>query len=482
MNHDALANPKVHVTIGDARELLLVGRAKYDLIVSEPSNPYRAGIASLFTREYYEAAAKKLNSGGIFAQWVQAYEIDDRTIQTVYATFGSVFPNIETWQTEEGDLLLVGTTGPRAYDADELRRRIAQEPFQTALRQAWHVSSLEGFLAHFIADHTIADRLQRLQPRPALNTDDRTVLEYAFARNVDRQNGFRLSAFRLMAGVMHANRLPISSGEISWPNVDADRLSMLLGFDEPPNPAEYASEALQSSAAAYVNYLKGDLPRALQYWKMHRREPLDLNELLMVAECTANQADPEADAYIEQLRKFMPNEADAILVSLLWHQGKREEAADLLEKVLQRLHSDPWLSLAVTARTLALAEQIGTQSSSGATVMRLYETLRKPFCVYDGDNARLADLLLLGVRLDKGHYGKYTLAAIEQVEPFVLWQPTFLRIRAACYKAVGSPRFAQAERDLNEFVAEQPVHLDVVPQRNVAPAGQPGAAMPAAPK
>src|SRR5262249_20713329 len=76
VNHDAMANPKLHVTIGDARELLLTSNALYDVIASEPSNPFRAGIASMFTAEYYQAARRRLTADGVFAQWIQAYEID----------------------------------------------------------------------------------------------------------------------------------------------------------------------------------------------------------------------------------------------------------------------------------------------------------------------------------------------------------------------------------------------------------------------
>src|SRR5262249_51764328 len=76
VNQNALQNPKLHLTIGDAREVLLTSREKYDIIVSEPSNPYRAGVAGLFTREYYQSVDRRLNPGGMFFQWVQAYEID----------------------------------------------------------------------------------------------------------------------------------------------------------------------------------------------------------------------------------------------------------------------------------------------------------------------------------------------------------------------------------------------------------------------
>lgn len=470
MNHAALANPKLHVILGDARELLMVGRDKYDLIVSEPSNPYRAGLASLFTREYYQAVAGRLNPGGLFAQWVQAYEIDDRTIQTVYSTVGSVFPNVETWQTQNGDVLLIGTDGPRAYDANELRRRIGGEQFQIALQHVWGTTNLEGFLAHFIADNSVAKRLENSQAR--LNTDDRTVLEFAFARNVDLQNGFSISSFRLLAAQTGSNRLSISSGDVNWPEVDLARMSMLLASGETPNPGDYPSETSQNRVAAYAAYMKNDLTNALSLWRKYPREPSDLNELLMVAECAASEGSPEAETYIEKLRESLPAEADMILARLLSRRGQIEEATELIEKILQRFHTDPWIKNELMERTLVLAQLIAEQAPNDLTVSRIYEALRDPFIIYNRDNSRRIVLLRCGVKLDKGQYGKYCLPVIEGLEPYVPWEAAFLQARAASYKAVKHPLTAQAERDLREFAAEQPSHLEAVtPVSNASPQG-----------
>ena len=113
VNRDVLNNPKVHIIIGDARETLLTSRDRYDIIASEPSNPYRAGVASLFTLEYYQAAAERLSDDGVFAQWVQGYEIDSQTFSTVYATLAKVFPQIETWRTSRNnDLVLDRVEAP----------------------------------------------------------------------------------------------------------------------------------------------------------------------------------------------------------------------------------------------------------------------------------------------------------------------------------------------------------------------------------
>ena len=140
VNRHALENPKLHVIIGDGRELLLTLRAKYDWSVSEPSNPYRAGVANLFTREFYQSIKNRLNPGGIFLQWVQTYSVDDRTIEIFYRTLGSVFPNIESWQTEEGDLLLAASQEPIRYDVDTLRERLASDPFKEAILAAWEAT------------------------------------------------------------------------------------------------------------------------------------------------------------------------------------------------------------------------------------------------------------------------------------------------------------------------------------------------------
>jgi len=137
VNQNALKNPKLRVIIGDGRELLLTIRTKYDVIASEPSNPYRAGVAGLFTREFYESIKNRLNPGGVFLQWVQTYSVDDRTIEIFYRTLGAVFPNIESWQTEGGDLLLAASQEPLRYDPEMLRARLGSEPFKSAMLAAW---------------------------------------------------------------------------------------------------------------------------------------------------------------------------------------------------------------------------------------------------------------------------------------------------------------------------------------------------------
>ena len=83
---------------------IVLSREKYDIIFSEPSNPYRAGVSSLFTEEFYRAARGRLAPGGVFLQWLQTYEVDTETVRTVYATLTSAFPNVESWFASSTEL------------------------------------------------------------------------------------------------------------------------------------------------------------------------------------------------------------------------------------------------------------------------------------------------------------------------------------------------------------------------------------------
>ena len=77
-NHRAIANPNTRVIVGDGRTHLVLTRERYDVIVSEPSNPWMAGIASLFTREFFAMARARLQPGGVLCQWAHTYDISTR--------------------------------------------------------------------------------------------------------------------------------------------------------------------------------------------------------------------------------------------------------------------------------------------------------------------------------------------------------------------------------------------------------------------
>ena len=115
-NRGALTNSRVRIIQDDARTALKLGREDFDIIISEPSNPWMAGVGSVFSREFYEIAASRLKEDGIMAQWFHVYEINDRIVAMILRTFGSVFPNMEVWDPGPGDIVILGSNRPWKSD------------------------------------------------------------------------------------------------------------------------------------------------------------------------------------------------------------------------------------------------------------------------------------------------------------------------------------------------------------------------------
>lgn len=134
-NKRALEDQRTEVFIDDAKSFLAATDQRYDIIVSEPSNPWMAGVSGVFSLEYYETCRDRLRPGGVMAQWVQAYETDDRTLQTVLATFSGVFPFVTVWQTLPNDLLLIGSVTPIPRDLEAMQRRFDVPSVTSNLRE-----------------------------------------------------------------------------------------------------------------------------------------------------------------------------------------------------------------------------------------------------------------------------------------------------------------------------------------------------------
>ncbi|MBI2948430.1 MAG: fused MFS/spermidine synthase [Verrucomicrobia bacterium] len=134
-NDDVHNHPRVRFIIEDAKSFLKITDAQYDLIVSEPSNPWMAGVAGVFSREYYESCRDRLKPDGLMAQWVQIYETSDEALNTVLATFGSVFPHFSIWHPAVSDLILVGSTQPHKIDVEAIERQFYHSAVKSDLER-----------------------------------------------------------------------------------------------------------------------------------------------------------------------------------------------------------------------------------------------------------------------------------------------------------------------------------------------------------
>lgn len=178
-NDNVLKNSRLHVAIEDAKTFLKVTTNRYDVIVTEPSNPWMAGVASVFSQEYYKDCLAKLKPGGICAQWLQDYETDDATVDMVVATFCSVFQNTSVWQTSMGDLLLVGAPGPVTIHLEETAKRM-EHPVIAKDLQAIQIQGMTTFLGLQLTG--FGDAIFQVDPGTPIHTDMNPLLEYAAQR------------------------------------------------------------------------------------------------------------------------------------------------------------------------------------------------------------------------------------------------------------------------------------------------------------
>jgi spermidine synthase len=196
-NHRPLHEPRLRLLIQDARNVFLVDKERYDVIISEPSNPWLAGPAQLFTREFVQLAKSRLNSGGLFAQWIQLYGLTPDLLRSEVRTFHAVFPYDMVFQTAEGDLLLLGRDSPTPVDYQRLAQRMANPSIRDDLARVGVHDPLDLLLPFRLGWREVS----RFTGPGPLNTDDNGLLEFGAPRSLYRdtlEENTRLlrSAFR----------------------------------------------------------------------------------------------------------------------------------------------------------------------------------------------------------------------------------------------------------------------------------------------
>jgi hypothetical protein len=454
VNHDVLAHPRVRLVIGDAREFLLTTGDRYDIIFSEPSNPYRAGIASLFTREYYEAAAARMDEEDLFLQWVQAYEIDGQTVRTIYATMAAVFPHIDTWHLGTSDLMLVASRRPVVHDLGRLRQRVASYPFATALANTWRTVGVEGLLARFLARSELAQAVA-VAEGDRINTDDHNLVEFGFARGVGGENTVTVERIRAVARARGIDRPVVTGGAIDVERLELERGLVFAGEQQsPPRGAVGLSAAGQQVMSALAAYGAGDLAAALAAYRASGLAPRTPAEFGLLAHAAAMRGDPEYARYTAGLRRFVAPEADALEALALVHRQQPEAALAAFERAFAGYRRHPWPLMRHMDLAVRAAQDLGLRNP--ALAERIHRALRQPFLLWGVDDLRrwavssLAEVLPASLCVD----------AVQAAEPHPPWNGAYLLLRSECFERAGHPQRAAAAQALQEFVDRAPAAFE----------------------
>jgi spermidine synthase len=182
VNHRPQDNPRIKLIVGDGRNFLDQRDDRYDVLISEPSNPWITGVSNLFTREYFRRARERLADDGVFCQWAQLYEMSPTHIKTIYRTVSAVFPYVYVFAAEDlsSDTFLLAANHPLPFSIEHVARSFRHEKVRAELERA-AVHSPEDVLAFLLL---APDEVAAFTAGAPVNTDDNALIEFGAPRDL----------------------------------------------------------------------------------------------------------------------------------------------------------------------------------------------------------------------------------------------------------------------------------------------------------
>ena len=229
---EVLSDPRITLVKDDGRSFVLGSDTKYDIIVNEPSNPWVAGVANLFTKEFYEGCREQLKPGGIMCQWFQYYAMGEEEVQMVYRTFYSVFPAGDVYRTNSGDLIMIGGLEKSEMTAERLEEVYSQDFMSAFWFQSIGLFSPGMLRGTYLASRdeiiTYLDEKAGGFSEGVLNTDDLPVLEYQAPKNIYKSERHADAAYEdfveILPGELKNNAAKVAAAI-------AGRLTLRVKFD-----------------------------------------------------------------------------------------------------------------------------------------------------------------------------------------------------------------------------------------------------------
>ena len=328
-NENILENPKVEIVIGDARECLSTSREKFHFIGSEPSNLSKAGICQLYTVEHFRQASLGLTEDGIYAQWIQAYNISLESLQQVVYTMKQVFPKVELWMPAGGDLLVIGyKDGEYRHDLARMKEKVQSRHGRELLWRGFLSDSVESVYARMLAtDDTL---VRKLPSEIRANTDDRNTLEFRVARQ--NSSGVDLTAY-----------LSEAFGEYDLPdpvkrNLNAvllreERIVMLWGSGR-------AYGLREPELAAFFRFENDGFKEFFDFWSEYGKGSLKGRLYSAMALSSSNL---EGKRYFRDLPEVANGYPDLLRGINLIHQDRFDQGLSRLREGVEQVRGKRWI-------------------------------------------------------------------------------------------------------------------------------------------
>jgi spermidine synthase len=180
-NYGALDDSRLRVYEDDGASFLRTTPRRYDVIISEPSNPWMTIAANLFTEEFFRMARTRVRPGGIYCQWIQNYYLPAEDLRSIAAAFHASFPHILLFETIDGvDLLLLGSDTPLSLNLEQIDYRISDMWVRADLSRVGLRDS-----ADILSTFRLGDReVSRMVAGAARNTDDNARVEFSAPKSL----------------------------------------------------------------------------------------------------------------------------------------------------------------------------------------------------------------------------------------------------------------------------------------------------------
>ena len=238
----AYKDPRSHIIIDDAKSYFSGQRSKYDIIISEPSNPWISGVGALFSKEFYQFIPHHLNESGLFVQWIQLYEIDDALVGSILKALTPAFSDYGAWLSNKSDLLIVASPKGSLPPMD-LASLMENEQVRVDLKRQG-ITRSEQLDFRKIADARLLRAVSNIHPQQRINSDFTPILGLEAPKT--RFKG--VASDTLLT-------LPI----INRPLLEALGIgSALAGNVLPPTLQHFTADSLTVRARALAQELRGE--------------------------------------------------------------------------------------------------------------------------------------------------------------------------------------------------------------------------------
>lgn len=318
-NHNISYNPKPKYITADARHYFAASAKKYDIIASEPSNPWIAGISNLFTKESFELMRGRLNPGGIYCQWFHIYSMGEGDFKMVLNTFASVFPHVMLFMAANSDALLLGSNDEWDIDYGKIT-----SIFNNNITVKGDLG-LIGFIHPFaLISNTFlledSDFRAYCEGAP-IHRDNKPVLEFSAPHFLMKNE-----AAAITAGLLNAQKELYPSGLKAFDPTKSEWLSLYNISGE----TYLRTQQLQQAEFAFNSALK-----------ISPNDPRTNTNLARVSSLKFNHL--KAEEYLKKALKYNPDYALAWfhLGMLYIEQGMEDKGLQYLEKGLRISPYDP---------------------------------------------------------------------------------------------------------------------------------------------